>query len=272
MLSKKVAVIGSGFSGLASACFLSQAGYDVTIFEKNESPGGRARKFEAEGFLFDMGPSWYWMPDVFQKFFGHFGKQVSDFYDLVRLDPSYRVYFSAKDFIDLPAGIVGLVEMFDSIEPGSGDGLKKILAESKYKYQVGINNLVYKPGLEFSELFDAQLLSGIFKLHAFQSVSSYIRKYVKSPRLIQLLEFPVLFLGASPQRTPALYSLMNYADMALGTWYPMGGMHKIVEGITSLALSLGVKFEFGSEVQKIIVDGTRAAGLQLNDEEKKFDY
>jgi phytoene desaturase len=269
---KQVAVIGSGFSGLSAACHLAKHGYEVTVFEKNSSPGGRARKFEINGYLFDMGPSWYWMPDVFENFFNHFGKTTADYYELVRLDPSYRIFYSKDDILDLPAGTEALEKLFESIEPGSGKYLQKFLQEGRYKYEVGINNLVYKPGLHLNELFDAQLFKGLFKLHVFQSISNYVRKYFRDPRLIQLLEFPVLFLGAAPQKTPALYSLMNYADMALGTWYPMGGMHKIVEGMTSLATSLGVTFQFNSAVQQFVMNGKKAIGILVNDEQKNVDY
>lgn len=269
---KKIAVIGSGFAGLSAASTLAKAGYDVTIFEKNESAGGRARKFEVDGYMFDMGPSWYWMPDVFENYFNFFGKKVSDFYTLKRLDPSYRIYYSKQDVLDVPAGLDALYQMFDKLEPGSSVHLKKFIAEGKYKYEVGINKLVRKPGLSLSELFDLDLFKGLFKLHVFESISTYVKKYFKHPQLVQLLEFPVLFLGATPEHTPALYSLMNYADLALGTWYPEGGMHKIVEGMVSVAKEQGVKFEFNSAVQAIDTDGNKAKGITVNNTFRAFDY
>jgi phytoene desaturase len=269
---QKVAVIGSGFSGLAAASCLAKNNFDVTILEKNSSAGGRARKFETDGYLFDMGPSWYWMPDVFEKYFALFGKSPADFYQLKRLDASYRVFFSKQDQWDVPAGEEALCNFFENVEKGSGLHLKQFLAEGKYKYDVGINKLVYKPGLSISELFDLDLAKGLFKLHVFESVSTYVKKYFKDPRLIQLLEFPVLFLGAPADKTPALYTLMNYADIALGTWYPMGGMHKIIEGMVEVAKDLGVKFEFNSEVEKIEVAGDAAKGLKVNGTLKEFDY
>lgn len=269
---KRVAVIGSGFSGLSAATCLAREGFDVTVIEKNDSPGGRARKFDAHGFMFDMGPSWYWMPDVFESYFNHFGKTTADYYTLHRLDPSYRVYFGHDDHLDIPSGVPALTELFERIEPGSGVHLKKFLEEGKYKYDVGINDLVYKPGLSVTELLDVNLIKGVFKLHVFQSVSTYVRRYFRDTRLIQLLEFPVLFLGAAPQKTPALYTLMNYADMALGTWYPMGGMYKIVEGMTRLATEQGVKFQFSSPVSAIAMNGTKARGLMVNDALQPYDY
>lgn len=268
----RVAVIGSGFSGLSAACFLARDGFDVTVLEKNDSLGGRARKFSTQGFTFDMGPSWYWMPDVFEKFFESFGKKTSDYYTLQRLDPSYRVVFGADDQLDLPADFNALKKLFDDIDPGSGNQLEKFLKEAQFKYDIGLQQLAYKPGLSLAEFADTTLIKGAVKLHVFKSMAAYIRKFFKSSRLIQLLEFPVLFLGATPEKTPALYSLMNYADMKLGTWYPMGGMNKIIEGMTTLATSLGVRFECNATVEQITMNTVKAKGLQVNGKFSPYDY
>lgn len=269
---KKVSVIGSGFAGLASATVLAQAGFDVTVFEKNSLPGGRARKFEAEGYIFDMGPSWYWMPDVFEKYFQRFGKSASDFYTLVRLDPSYRIYFGTDDYLDIPAGVEPLCRLFDSIEPGSSKHLIRFLQEGKVKYEVGFKQLAFKPGLSVSELFDTRLLKGIFQLHVFQSLSRYVRKFFKDPRIIRILEFPVLFLGAAPADTPALYSLMNYADMALGTWYPMGGMYKIVDAMVCIAEEQGVTFRFNHTAERFEMNRASVKGIWSNNKFHASDF
>jgi phytoene desaturase len=268
---KKIAVIGSGFAGLAAATSLAQAGMDVTVYEKNSSSGGRARKFEEKGYVFDMGPSWYWMPDVFEKYFNRFGSSTNEFYTLSRLDPSYRVFYSKEDVMDVPASLEGLYKMFEGREPGSSVFLKKFLAEGKYKYEVGINKLVYKPGLSVTELFDSELFAGLFKLDVFTSISKHVRGYFKNPELVQLLEFPVLFLGAPAQRTPALYSLMNYADMALGTWYPKGGMFKIAEAMEVLAKQQGVKFVFNAAVEKLEIDAKRITNIKVKGHSIKVD-
>lgn len=267
-----IAIIGAGFSGLSSACFLAKAGFEVTVFEKNNSPGGRVRKFEARGFTFDMGPSWYWMPDVFETFFGHFDKRPEDYYELIRLDPSYRVIYSKTDKIDVPAGIQNISAMFEMLEPGSSKQLLQFLQEGKFKYEAGMHDLVFKPGLSLREFLDHRLLKGALKLHIFESMARYTRRFFSAPRLVQLLEFPVLFLGAKPEKTPALYSLMNYADMELGTWYPMGGMHRVISGMVSLAESLGVRFEFNSNVEKIEIDSTKVKGIVVNGVLRSFDY
>ncbi|MFZ6001635.1 MAG: phytoene desaturase family protein [Bacteroidota bacterium] len=263
-MKQKVSIIGAGFAGISAATCLAKEGFDVTVFEKNSTPGGRARKLVANGFTFDMGPSWYWMPDVFEKYFNLFGKKASDYYQLDRLDPSYRIVYSKNDFIDIPAGVPALKALFEKLEPGSGKHLQQFLDEGKAKYDIGINDLVYKPGLSLTEFADLKLIGNVFKLHVFQSISSYIRKFFKEPRIVKLLEFPVLFLGATPEQTPALYSLMNYADMALGTWYPRGGMHKVVEGMVSLAEERGVKFVYNAAVEKIEVENGSAVALVVN--------
>jgi phytoene desaturase len=247
---KKAIVIGSGFAGVAAACFLAKSGWQVTVLEKNEQPGGRARQLRAEGFVFDMGPSWYWMPDVFERFFNCFGKSVSDYYQLHRLDPSYRVYWPQGE-MDIPASYTQLQQLFESIEPGSAAALDRFLAEAAYKYEVGIKKLVFKPGQSIMEFADWDLVKGVFKLDVFTSMQKHVHKLFKHQQLRQLLEFPVLFLGALPQDTPALYSLMNYADIKLGTWYPQGGMYSIVKAMHSLAMSLDVQFCFNHNVTAI---------------------
>jgi phytoene desaturase len=268
----QVAVIGSGFSGLAAACSIARDGMDVTVFEKNLLPGGRARKFTTGGFTFDMGPSWYWMPDVFETFFNRFGKTSADYYELIRLDPSYRIFFGKDDYLDVPAGVEAIHAMFERIEPGSGKLLTQFLSESKFKYEAAINNIIYKNHLRASDLLQPALLKGLLKLHVFQSVSAYIQKFFRDPRLIKLLQFPVLFLGATPEKTPALYTLMNYADMALGTWYPKGGMFQVVQAMVSLAESLGVKFSFASTVEALDVHQGKVKGIVANQTYHACDY
>ena len=259
-MSKKIIIIGAGFAGLSAACFLAKAGYKVTVLEKHPIPGGRARKMEVDGFTFDMGPSWYWMPDVFDRFFAQFGQKVSDYYHLLRLDPSYRVYWQ-DDAMDIPANYTALQHLLESIEPGAGMQLDLFLQEAAYKYTVGINKLVFKPGQSVLEFLDMDLIKGVFKLDVFTSMKNHIQKYFHHPKIKQLMEFPVLFLGALPENTPALYSLMNYADIKLGTWYPEGGMYSIVKAMHSLASSLGVDFKFNHDVQKVDIQNNTIASV-----------
>ncbi|VXD18218.1 NAD(P)/FAD-dependent oxidoreductase [Marinoscillum sp. 108] len=249
-MGKKIGVIGSGFAGLSAACHLAKAGNEVIVLEKNSTPGGRARQLKMSGFTFDMGPSWYWMPDVFERFFEHFQKTPSDYYELQRLNPSYRVRFE-EESIDLPASMAEMEALFEEIEPGSSLALRKFLKQAAFKYEVGINDLVYKPSRSLMEFADRRLLTGLLKMDVLTSMSKHIRKFFKNEKLIQLMEFPVLFLGSTPENTPALYSLMNYADIQLGTWYPKGGMFKVVEGMVTLAESLGVKFHYDEAVTSV---------------------
>lgn len=265
IVSKKIIVIGSGFSSLAAACCLAQAGCAVTVLEKNDAPGGRARMFRQEGFHFDMGPSWYWMPDIFEQFFAQFGKKTSDYYQLIRLDPSYRVFFEDKTMMDLPAGTDALTALFEKHEPGSSKPLKEFLAAAKFKYDFGMREFVYRPGHSPLEFLDFRILKAAFRLHLFRSLSTEVRRNFKNSKLIRLLEFPVLFLGATPENTPALYSLMNHADMTLGTWYPVGGMVKIVDAMVTLAREQGVVFELGCKVEKINVNNGHVISLMIDD-------
>jgi len=260
---KSVIVIGSGFAGLSAASFMAKAGWDVTVIEKNDTPGGRARQLKEAGFTFDMGPSFYWMPDIFERYFAQFGKKVTDYYSLTRLDPSYRVYWE-NGFTDIPADLNELKKLFDSLELGSAAKLEKYLEEAAYKYKVGMNKLVYKPGRSIFEFLDWETMSGVFRLQVFTSIKKHITRYFQHTQLQQLMEFPVLFLGALPQDTPALYSLMNYADIKGGTWYPQGGMYAVVQGMYKLALELGVKFHFGEKAQCILVKGTKAKTLMTD--------
>ena len=259
--SSHAVVIGAGFAGLACATTLAQAGWRVTVLEKNDGPGGRARVFQTQGFTFDMGPSWYWMPDVFEKYFARFGKQVSDYYDLVRLDPSYQVIFRGPEAVDIPAGMAELRALFEKMEPGSAARLDEFLAQAAYKYRVGMSKFVYLPGRSLREFVDWEVVSGALRLDLLQNMHHHVAKYFANPKLQELVEFPTLFLGATPQNTPALYSLMTYADLVLGTWYPMGGMHKIVEGMVKLATELGVEIRYQQEVQEIRVANGRSTGV-----------
>lgn len=262
-MQEKAIVIGAGFSGLSAACFMAKAGWEVTVLEKHTLPGGRARKFETEGFSFDMGPSWYWMPDVFERFFNQFGKKVSDYYELTRLDPSYRVYWNDKH-IDVPADYEQLKMLFESEEPGSGKQLDKYLADAEYKYRKGMNRLVYYPGVSLSEYLDADLLKGLLRLNLLGNMKKHVARYFKSKHLQQLMEFPVLFLGAMAKDTPALYSLMNYADIQLGTWFPKGGMYKIAEGMYQLAVELGVQFRFSTTVTAMETENRQVKKIVTN--------
>lgn len=261
-MTKTIAIIGSGFSALAASCYLTQQGNKVTIYEKNDTIGGRARQFKKDGFTFDMGPSWYWMPDVFERFFHDFSKKTSDYYELIKLNPAYRVYFGINDFINIYDNLEEIKSTFENIEKGSGAKLEVFIRKAKSNYDIAIKELVYRPGVSPLELVTPQT---ILKLNQFfSSVSNDIRKEFKNERLVQILEFPVLFLGAKPSKTPSFYNFMNYADFGLGTWHPKTGMFDVIRGIEKLARELGVTIETNSPIEKIIVENKTATGILIN--------
>ena len=268
---KKIAIIGSGFAGLTSAIELSSLGHHVTVFEKNSTPGGRARKFETNGFTFDMGPSWYWMPDVFDKFFARHGKKVEDYYNLLKLDPGFSVVYGKDNTIDVPASFEELVALFENIEKGSGSRLIKFLKRAAVKYKIGMDSLVYKPSHSIFEFINLKVLIGVLYLDVFSNFRSYVKKYFSDSRLTRLMEFPVLFLGATPQNTPALYSLMNYSAFSQGTYYPMGGFHEIIIGLSKLAKEKGVIINCDSNVEKINVVNGKVENIVVNGEKLLFD-
>ena len=264
MPTPDVTVIGAGFSGLSAACYLADAGANVTVVDRHPQAGGRARTWEKDGFRFDMGPSWYWMPDIFARFFEAFGHRVSDHYDLRRLDPSYRVVWERGEPWDVPAGLDALRRFFGDKEPGAEQGFDGFLAETKYIYETATQDYLLRPSLSLFEFFDARLVVELYKLRMLRSMHSYAQGFFRDPRLVQLVEWPVLFLGASAKDTRAMYALMSYADMALGTWYPMGGMHRIIEGMVSVAEERGVRFRLGEPVREITLAGRKTTGVRTD--------
>jgi phytoene desaturase len=266
---KKVALIGSGFSSLSAACYLAKAGYDVTVFEKNGSIGGRAQQLVKDGFKFDMGPSWYWMPDVFERFFADFDKTSTDFYSLEKLAPAYEIYFGTDDKFTVDDSLEAIAERFEAIEKGAGAKLMKYIEQAKENYEIAIHDLVYKPGESLTELVK---LKTIKKIHQFAStISKDVRSQFKDDRLRKVLEFPALFLGAKASKTPSFYNFMNYADFGMGTWYPKGGMYSVVQGMFQLAISLGVDFKFYASVDMISVNEGTVDGIFVHGEYIPFD-
>jgi len=258
----KIAIIGSGFSSLAASCYLAKAGYDVQVYEKNDTVGGRARQLKSDGFTFDIGPTWYWMPDVFEKFFADFGKKVADYYILEKLSPAYKVFFDKNTSIEIAANLNEIIDTFEAIEEGSGKKLEAFIANAKKNYEIAIKDLVYLPGDSITELITPQTAMRLSQF--FSTISNLVKSNFKDTRLRQILEFPVLFLGAKPSDTPGFYNFMNYADFGLGTWHPKGGMYKVVEAMHSLALELGVEFHTNANVEKINVTANKVTGIQVN--------
>ena len=268
-MCKEIKIIGSGFSSLSAACYLAKAGHSVTIYEKNATIGGRARQLKKDGFIFDMGPTWYWMPDVFERFFADFDKKPHDYYDLKKLSPAYRVYFGQNDYVDIGSNRKSIISTFDAIELGSGKALQDFLDEAKSNYNIAIKDLVYRPGESPLELVTPKTITKLGQF--FSNISRDVRKKFKSKKLIQILEFPVLFLGAKPSDTPSFYSFMNYADFGLGTWHPKGGMYSVVQGMESLAKSLGVTIQTNATIEKIGIENGTASWMMVNGEKVTAD-
>ena len=269
-MSKTISVLGSGFSSLAAACYLAKAGHQVTVFEKNEQIGGRARQYRKDGFLFDMGPTWYWMPDVFERFFGDFGKTPSDYYHLEKLNPAYEVYYNPGDSIKISSKIDEIYALFEQEEKGSSIQLKKFLAQAKSNYDVAVKDLVYRPGVSPLELISPKTITKLNQL--FFDIRKQVHSKFTNPRLLKILEFPVLFLGAKPSKTPAMYNFMNWADFGLGTWHPKGGMFEVVRAMEHLAKDLGVTFITNANVEKINVASNKADSISVNGETIAADF
>lgn len=261
-MDKNIAIIGSGFSSLAAAAYLAKQGNKVTIYEKNSTVGGRARQFHKDGFTFDIGPTWYWMPDVFERFFADFNKLPSDYYELIKLAPAYSVYFGESDYITIEDTLEKICVAFEEEEKGSSIKLKKFIDEALDNYNIAIKDLVYRPGVSPLELVTPVTIKKIGQF--FSTISKEVRKEFRNTRLISILEFPVLFLGAKPSNTPAFYSFMNYADFGLGTFHPREGMYSVIKGMKSLAEELGVTIKTNQNVEKINVNNGIATGIVVN--------
>jgi len=251
-MNKTVHIIGSGFSSLSASCYLAKEGYKVKVLEKNDSIGGRARQMKHEGFTFDMGPSWYWMPDVFERFFSDFDKKPEDYYDLEKLNPGYQVVFGEDDHFEVADNLDDLYKSFEEREENGAKKLKKFMDNAESNYDIAIKKLVYKPGESPLELVTSETVSKVGQF--FSNIDRDVEKDFENPKLKQILKFPVLFLGARPKDTPSFYSFMNHADFGLGTWHPKGGMFSVVKAMQDLAESLGVDFQTNANVEHINVN------------------
>jgi phytoene desaturase len=250
-----VVVVGGGVGGLSTACYLADAGASVTLLERNEQLGGRASRLHREGFRFDMGPSWYLMPDVFERFFGHFGRRPSDYYELTRLDPHYRIFFKDGDSLDVTPNVEEMAALFESYEAGAGDALRAYLEGAEEAYEVGMEHFVYTDRPRFRDYVDLDVLRNAHGLGLLGSMREHVADYFEDPKLRQVVQYSLVFLGGSPSNTPALYKLMSHVDFNLGVYYPEGGMGAVVDALVDLGDELGVSYETGRPVTAI--EGTR---------------
>ncbi|NTV31215.1 phytoene desaturase [candidate division WWE3 bacterium] len=271
MKQKKVIIVGAGFGGLSAAASLSRDGFDVTVIEKNDQVGGRAGILKIDGYSFDMGPSWYLMPEVFEHFFSRFNKKPTDFYKLVKLDPSYRAFFGDDDSIDVSPDIGKNLEIFKKYEKDGDIKLKKYLADAEYKYNVALNTFLYRDYRYLSDLFDKRLILEGTKLRLFENLDRFTKRFIENEKLRQLLQYSIVFLGGAPKNTPALYSLISHVDFTQGVYYPMGGYGAVVKGIQNLAESFGTKFILNEPVTSIIIKDKNAVGVKTKNNEYHGD-
>lgn len=260
----KVIVVGSGFGGLSTAALMAKDGFDVTVIEKNEQPGGRASVYNEDGFYFDMGPSWYLMPDVFERFYAEFGKKPEEFFELVRLDPSYRIFFADEKVVDVAADLEKNFELFDSLEEGGAQKLKEYLKSSKEIYDFSIEEMLYKDYKSILDFLNGKLILKGYKLHMWENLEHYVNKNFQSDDARKILEYAIGFLGGSPANTPSFYHLMSHVDLEMGVWYPQGGMRKVVQSIYQLAESYGVDFHFNEPVRLLEVHDNQVKRVITN--------
>ena len=267
--SPSVVVVGSGFGGLSTACYLADAGFDVTVLEKNDGLGGRASVLEAEGFKFDMGPSWYLMPDVFERFFDHFGHEPEDFYELERLDPHYRIFFKDGDTVDITADREDMYELFDSYEPGAGDALAEYLDTSEEHYGVAMEHFIYEDRPRLRDWVDLDVMRAApIGLQLLGTMDDYVADYFESPKLRQIMQYTLVFLGGAPTNTPAIYNMMSHVDFNLGVYYPENGLQSVVDACVELGKGMGVEYVTDAEVSEIL---NRRDGFTVESEAGTFD-
>lgn len=271
MAGRSVLIIGAGFSGLATAALLAKKGFSVKVLEKNDQPGGRAMIFKKEGFLFDMGPSWYLTPDIFENYFQELGKKPSDYYKLIRLDPSYRVFFGHTERMDVRADLKSNMELFESLEKNAGNRMRQYLQLSEYQYRAAMKDFMYREYRSITDLLQKRLIREGWKFHLLESFHRYVSRFFKDERIQKILEYIVVFLGGTPFNTPALYSLMSHVDFNLGVWYPDGGLNRVVEALYSACREHHVVFEFNQHVRKINVKGKSACSVHTDQKEYTAD-
>jgi phytoene desaturase len=266
-----IGIIGAGLSSLYAACKLAKSGHSVEVFEKNAMAGGRSQTFKSDGFTFDMGPSWYWMPELIDNLFLELGEKRENFFSLKRLSPSYRVFWNGSAHTDIPTDRKDLYTLFDTFEDGGAKKLKLFLRDAEVKYDIAVQDFLENPGLSILELLKLKVVRKAFSLDVLKSVEKDVYNRFESQRARSILTFPVLFLGAMPDKIPALYTMMNHADLSLGTWYPEGGMNAIASALEKIAIKHGVKFQYNACVNQITTTNKTATGLRIGDEEIAFD-
>ncbi|MHA7262005.1 phytoene desaturase family protein [Arthrobacter sp. TMN-37] len=258
---RRVAVIGGGIGGLATAALLAAEGHAVTLLERQDRVGGRAGSWEAGGFRFDTGPSWYLMPEVIDHFFRLMGTSAAEQLDLIRLDPGYRVIFEKdRDVVDVPADRAAAVKLFESLEPGAGEALEKYLDSAGDTYEIAKKRFLYSTFQSFLPFLSPDVLTRLPRLVRLlaQPLHGFVAGRFADPRLRQILGYPAVFLGSSPFDAPSMYHLMSHLDLDDGVLYPMGGFTSLISAMTRVAEGAGVEILTGADV--VSIDTVPAAG------------
>ncbi|MFM9903819.1 MAG: phytoene desaturase family protein [Pyrinomonadaceae bacterium] len=263
-MNKKVVIIGAGIGGLGAAGLFAKKGYDVTVLEKNANLGGRANIFEHEGFKFDMGPSWYLAPDIFEHYFNLVGEKVEDHLDLKKLSPSYRIFFRNNgESLDINSNIDLDTATFEAIEAGAGDKLRAYLKQSEYQYDVATQHFMFKNYDSIFDFFNKRVMTEGQKLSVFSTMHRFVSKFFKSKKLQQVMEYTMVFLGTSPYEAPALYNLMSHMDFNQGVFYPQGGFYTLIDALANIAERNGAVLRVNSPVDRILVENGRATGVRV---------
>jgi len=258
---KNIVIIGAGYGGLTAAALLAKEGHKVTVIEKNEQPGGKASLLIKDGFQFDMGPSWYMWPQVFERFFSEFDEDASELLELKQLDPSYRVFFDDGDVVDISSNIEKNYDTFDKLEVNGAEKLKKYLDVCKKQYDISMKRLVYRTYNSIFSVFTPSMMIDGLRLKPFTNYHERVKTYFKNPKAQQLLEWVTVFLGGDPRNVPGMYCMMSYLDHHHGIYYPKGGMNGLANKIYNICKKYDVEFKFNEAVTKINVKGKLATKI-----------
>jgi len=259
-MSKKAIVIGAGYSGLAVAGLLTQDGWQVTVVEKNSMCGGRAQIYEEKGFVFDMGPSWYLMPPAFEHLFNRLGEKPEDCYELVRLDPSYQIYFQSGS-LEIHPELSQNATAFDQLEDRGYEKVVRYLDRAEKQYHISVDNFLYRDYETVFDLLSLDFLIKGLKLSIFSNVEKLTKKAFQNDILRKIMGYTMVFIGGSPDKTPGMYSLMSYIDLRQNVWYPMGGMNVPAAALEEIARKAGAEFIYDTPVTKIVVDAGSVKGV-----------
>ncbi|WP_119072536.1 phytoene desaturase family protein [Aggregatilinea lenta] len=259
---RSIVVIGAGMGGLAAALRLQKAGFQVTVLEKQPRAGGRSNVIEECGYRVDIGPTILVMKSVFDETYRALGYTFDERLNMARLDPNYRVYFHDGDHIDLYGDMPSLADEVERIEPGSAERLFEFIGAGAKKYALGMG-FVERNYDHLTDLANPRAGLQLLRTRSYQKLYDQVAGYFQSDKLRKAFSFHSMFLGLSPFDALAMYSLITYADIAHGMWYPQGGIYAIIEDMLALADELGVDVRTNAPVAEILVEAGRATGVRL---------